>query len=126
MIISHSQSGAFSCQAAINNPGQVKAVVALEPSGGADTDDTQLATMVAAGTKHLMVWGDNFEGHERWAIFRGIVEDYRRRVTQAGGYWQDMDLPALGIQGNSHYPMMDRNSDQVARMIQDWLSAEIT
>ena len=126
VIISHSQSGAFSCQAAINNPGLVKAVVALEPSGGADTDDKQLAAMVAAGTKHLMVWGDNFEGHERWAIFRGIVEEYRRRVTQAGGYWQDMDLPALGIQGNSHYPMMDRNSDQVARMIQDWLSAEIT
>ena len=82
--------------------------------------------IAAADTKHLVIWGDNFEGHERWAIYRGNVEAYSRRLNDADGHWQDWDLPALGIPGNSHFPMMDRNSDEVARMVQDWLNENIT
>jgi len=32
-----------------------------------------------------------------------------------------LNLPAVGLQGNSHMPMMDRNSDTVAALIQKWL-----
>jgi hypothetical protein len=35
-----------------------------------------------------------------------------------------MDLPARGISGNSHFPMMDRNSDQVAEMVQAWMERQ--
>ena len=70
----------------------VKAVVTLEPSGGAEASEAQLAAMAAADTKHVAIWGDNFEGHERWAIFRGLVEDYGRRVLAAGGHWQDRPI----------------------------------
>lgn len=125
VIISHSQSGAFSTQAAVNNPAMVKAVVSLEPSGGADASEVQLRAMAAAGTKHLAVWGDNFEGHERWAIFRGLVEDYGKRLAAAGAHWQEWDLPDMRIPGNSHFPMMDRNSDEIARMVQDWLKENV-
>ena len=31
----------------------------------------------------------------------------------------------MGIPGNSHFPMMDKNSDRIAAMLQDWLKAEI-
>jgi hypothetical protein len=34
-----------------------------------------------------------------------------------------IDLPAQGITGNSHMIMMDRNSDQVAALVQQWLAA---
>jgi len=124
-IVGHSQSGAFSFQAAANNPAQVKAVVSLEPSGCADAGAVQMAALAQTGVKHLTVWGDNFEGHERWAIFRGAVEDYGRRIAAAGGQWLEWDLPAMGIPGNSHFPMMDKNSDRIAAMLQDWLKAEI-
>ena len=126
VIVSHSQSGAFSCQAAINNPTNIKAVVSLEPSGGADATDAQVQAMANAGTKHLMVWGDNFEGHDRWAIFRGIVDTYGQRVSEAGGSWTDWHLPQMGIPGNSHFPMMDRNSDRIAALVQKWLLAEVS
>jgi len=33
-----------------------------------------------------------------------------------------VDLPKAGIKGNSHMIMMDRNSDQVAELIQKWLA----
>ncbi len=122
VIISHSQSGAFSTQAAVNNPDMVKAVVTLEPSGGADATETQMAALAAAGTRHLVIWGDNFDGHERWAIIRSAVEAYGQRVDKAGGHWLEWDLPAMGIPGNSHFPMMDRNSDLIARMVQQWIA----
>jgi pimeloyl-ACP methyl ester carboxylesterase len=121
VIVSHSQSGGFSLQAAVNNPAMVKAVVSLEPSGPADATAAQLRALADAGVKHLMVWGDNFEGHERWAIFRGLVADYGRQVVAAGGDWSDWDLPVLGIPGNSHFPMMDKNSDLIGRMVQHWI-----
>lgn len=125
VIVSHSQSGAFSCQAALNNPAKVKAVVTLEPSAGGEADAVQLAALAAEGTQHLAVWGDNFEGHERWAIYRGQVEDYGRQVAAAGGHWAEWDLPKMGIAGNSHFPMMDRNSDLIARMVQHWLKDNV-
>jgi hypothetical protein len=35
-----------------------------------------------------------------------------------------VDLPAIGMRGNSHMIMMDKNSDQVAGVIQDWLAKQ--
>ncbi|MCA8928433.1 MAG: esterase [Alphaproteobacteria bacterium] len=125
VIVSHSQSGAFSFQAAVNNPAKVRAVVSLEPSGPADATEARLRALAAAGTKHLVLWGDHFEGHERWAIFRGAVAAYGQRVAAAGGDWAEWDLPQMGIAGNSHFPMMDRNSDLIARMVQQWLADHV-
>lgn len=125
VIVSHSQSGAFSLQAAVNNPGLVRAVVSLEPSSPADASDAQISALAETGTKHVMMWGDNFDGHERWAAYRGLVTDYGRRVAAAGGHWLEWDLPAMGIVGNSHFPMMDRNSDMLANMVQHWLKDHV-
>ena len=35
-----------------------------------------------------------------------------------------IDLPALGIRGNSHFPMMDDNSDTVAALVQEWIESK--
>jgi hypothetical protein len=36
----------------------------------------------------------------------------------------EMDLPAMGIAGNSHMLMMDTNSNLVASLIQEWLAGK--
>lgn len=36
-----------------------------------------------------------------------------------------MNLPAMGIKGNSHMLMMDDNNDQIANMINDWLVKKV-
>lgn len=36
-----------------------------------------------------------------------------------------MNLPAMGIKGNSHMLMMDDNNDQIADMINDWLVKKV-
>jgi hypothetical protein len=43
-------------------------------------------------------------------------------LRAAGGSADVVDLPKAGIKGNSHMMMMDKNSDVVAGVIQDWLA----
>jgi hypothetical protein len=33
----------------------------------------------------------------------------------------ELNLPKMGIRGNSHMLMMDRNSDDIAALVQRWL-----
>ena len=42
-------------------------------------------------------------------------------IKAAGGSVDIYDLPDMGLKGNSHMIMMDRNSDQVADLIHKWL-----
>ena len=46
---------------------------------------------------------------------------YGEAFKAAGGSFDLVDLPDVGIKGNSHMIMMDKNSDQVADLIQKWL-----
>ena len=60
-------------------------------------------------------------------LFRSIKGNVLRflgEVGKAGGSYDVVDLPKLGIKGNSHMMMMDRNSDEVAAQIQKWLVAK--
>ena len=45
-------------------------------------------------------------------------------LVAAGAKADVMDLPAMGIKGNSHMLMMDRNSDDVARLVHEWLGRQ--
>ena len=44
------------------------------------------------------------------------------RLRAASVDW--INLPELGIKGNSHMLMQDRNSDQIAEVIQKWLVSQ--
>lgn len=45
-------------------------------------------------------------------------------MNAAGGKAEVVDLPKVGIRGNSHMVMMDKNSDEVAALIQGWLERQ--
>jgi hypothetical protein len=51
-------------------------------------------------------------------------ERWRDAVTAAGGKIDWLDLPKAGLRGNSHMLMMDRNSDEIAKRVHDWLSQQ--
>jgi hypothetical protein len=42
-------------------------------------------------------------------------------IKAAGGSVDVVDLPQIGIKGNSHMIMMDKNNAEVAHLIQNWL-----
>lgn len=120
VVLTHSQGGNFAFRMAWAHPDRVRAVVAVEPSGFLDPAAHDLARL--AGIPHLLVWGDHFQGSAVWRQVRPRLESYRAALVAAGVQVDVLDLPALGIAGNSHLPMMDRNSDDVATRIQAWMA----
>jgi hypothetical protein len=55
-----------------------------------------------------------------WQDRKTLIQNVRNKFQNAGGLADWIELPDLGINGNSHMLMMDTNSDQVAQVIQDW------
>jgi hypothetical protein len=66
---------------------------------------------------------DNFvkQSVPRWPQIRKNGVDFVGEISKAGGKVDIVDLPNVGMRGNSHMLMMDRNNLQVAALIQEWL-----
>ena len=122
VVVTHSQGGNFAFAMALAHPDKVRAVVAVEPSGFPDPASHDLTRL--AGIPHLLVWGDHLDASAVWRQVRPRVENYRAALVAAGVDVEDLDLPACGIAGNSHLPMMDANSDEVAARIQVWMDCK--
>jgi pimeloyl-ACP methyl ester carboxylesterase len=117
VVMVHSQSGTFGYQVLQARPDKVKALVAIEPTLGGDV--TKIESV--KNTPILVIIGDNAKEHPRWKAIRQHSLNYQAAFKGAGGSLDLVDLPDIGIKGNSHMVMMDKNSDQVADLIQKWL-----
>jgi hypothetical protein len=67
------------------------------------------------------MYGDNAKDHPRWSKIRQGGVEYAGVLTAAGGSVDVVDLPDIGIRGNSHMLMMDKNNAETADLIQKWL-----
>ena len=88
----------------------------IEPSNGGDL--SKAANL--KNTPVLAIYGDNLD--QRWTQIHAVGMQYYEAIRKAGGTVDVVDLPQVGIKGNSHMIMMDKNSDQVAGLVQDWLA----
>lgn len=118
VILFHSQAGQFGFKVAQEMPDKVKALVAVEPA----TVGYLGCGSTLKGVPTLMVFGDFIEEDPRWKRMRETAGKFADEVTAAGGSVEFYDLPKLGIPGNSHMLMMDRNNGQIADLIDGWLS----
>jgi pimeloyl-ACP methyl ester carboxylesterase len=119
VLLGFSQGGGLVFQAADRNHAMVRACIGVEPHGL----PTEFAPGLA-GTPALMVLGDFIDADEYW---RGMAARGRASLDawrQAGGLAETLELPALGIRGNTHMMMMDRNSDAVVQSLIDWLDRQ--
>jgi pimeloyl-ACP methyl ester carboxylesterase len=117
VLLAHSQGGWFGLRVAEARPEKIKAIVAVESAGAGNL-------VKAAALKNipvLMLFGDNVDLHPRWVAYRKIDLEYAAAVRAAGGKVDVINLPDLGIKGNSHMMMMDRNNGAIADVIQRWL-----
>jgi pimeloyl-ACP methyl ester carboxylesterase len=121
VIVVHSQGGNFGFNAALAAPDKVKALVAIEPSGAPP------ATANLAAVKdvpQLIVWGDFVNASELWTKLSQASTNYAKALGGIGGKVELVSLPDKGIKGNGHMLMMDTNSDQVAELIQNWMTGQ--
>ena len=49
---------------------------------------------------------------------------WAQAIAAAGGKVDTFELPKMGIKGNTHMLMMDRNSDDVAKLVNDWIGKQ--
>lgn len=119
VIVVHSQGGNFGFNAALAAPDKVKALVAVEPSG-APPETANLAAV--KDVPQLIVWGDFVAQSELWTKLSKASTNYHKALAAMGGKVDWISLPDKGLTGNGHMLMMDTNSDQVAELIQKWMT----
>src|ERR1700710_3045956 len=120
IIMFHSQAGSFGFKVAQARPDKVKALSAIEPAGVGDPDKADLLKNIPT----LIVYGDYIEKDSRWPKIRATGIGFGDKIKAAGGSVDVVDLPQVGISGNSHMLMMDKNNAEVAALIQKWLEGK--
>jgi len=117
VLLVHSQSGQFALRVAEAHPDKIKALVAVEPAGSGPLTKAAALKNVPV----LTVFGDYVDEHPRWSAFKKQYNDYGAALKAAGGSYEFISLPDLGIKGNSHMLMQDKNNAAVADVIEKWL-----
>jgi pimeloyl-ACP methyl ester carboxylesterase len=122
VVLMHSQAGAFAANLALEHPELIRGFVAIEPFSAPDPTRVAPARFARlAGVPFLFVWGDYIDGSAVWERARAGIKAFSEALARGGAPVEWWDLPALGIHGNDHMLMMDRNSDAIAARIQDWM-----
>ncbi len=120
VVMVHSQAGQFGLMAAESRPENVRALILLEPAGLGDPEQVSKLKNVPI----LAVFGDFIDQDARWPKIRQNAYEFFEKIRAAGGKVDVVNLPEIGIRGNSHMVMMDKNSDKVAGVVQDWLTKQ--
>jgi pimeloyl-ACP methyl ester carboxylesterase len=116
VMLLHSQGGTFGFQVAEQRPDKIKGIVAVEAASPGNIANAPKLKDVPV----LQIFGDYVDQHPRWSTFKKVDMAYGEAIKAAGGNAEWINLPDIGIAGNSHMVMHDKNSDQVAEVIQKW------
>jgi len=70
----------------------------------------------------VRTWHGDIPLDSCWPKVRQLGLGYADAIRTAGGKVDVVNLPEIGIKGNSHMPMMDKNNAQTADLIHKWLT----
>jgi pimeloyl-ACP methyl ester carboxylesterase len=115
VVLTHSAGGPFGWLVAEEQPELVRAIVAVEAAGlpFAEGGFDNLAKVPIA-----VVTAERSRLRER--ALATVAE-----LRQLGCSVTHLDLPALGIFGNGHFMLLEKNRAQVLRVILDWVEATV-
>ncbi len=122
VIVAHSQSANFALTTALAHANNVKGLIILEGSGAPKVDGTDFASI-----KHipqLHIWGDYMEESPIWQKYQVNVKAFADASKKAGASVTWIALPEIGIKGNSHMIYQDKNSDDIAALVQKWMQEQ--
>jgi hypothetical protein len=126
VLIGHSESGYFPEQAALIDPTGIRGNISIEMPCPAMTD-AQITTLAKIPT--LFMFGDHLGdvqgGPATWPASFDSCQKLASQLKAAGGDAEMMSLPKMGIKGNSHMLMQDRNNLQLADLILTWIDSHV-
>jgi pimeloyl-ACP methyl ester carboxylesterase len=107
-VVAHSHGAALIMDALGTIKELIRKLVVVEPGA------TGVAAKLLGEIPSLLVWGDYLDTHSVWPLIRKPYE---------GVPVQTLNLPDVGLTGNTHFPMLDKNSDEVFQRILQWLES---
>lgn len=117
VLLVHSMSGNLGFAIAQRYPELLEALVVIEPVGC----PTRSIDLQSINIPVLAIYGDYIESRNQTR--RKIAcQKTINHLNEQGVKATMLDLPLLGIQGNSHVLMVDKNHLDIAQMIMSWLA----
>ena len=133
VLMGHSQGGRYPTEAALVDASGLKALVLVEPGAcnapaGYTYTDEHIAKL--AKLPILIMFGDNLQAKTglpgpSWQDRYDDCERFMARIAAAGGKAELVHPPKLGIHGNTHMIMQDRNSLAMADLILKWVDKNV-
>jgi pimeloyl-ACP methyl ester carboxylesterase len=142
VLLTHSFSGGHGWLTALRTP-NIKGIVSYEPGQFVFPSD-DMPPVVGAALPNIpvspadfmkltripiqIVVGDNIPatptgigGLDNWITFRARAYQLRDWLNRRGGNASVLDLPTIGVHGNTHFPFSDLNSLQIADFLSRFL-----
>lgn len=127
VVMGHSESGFFPEQAALVDPSGIKGIISLEPAQTCSTSLTPAQLTTLAKIPILIVFGDHLGDafSSFWLPALSQCQTFAASVKAAGGDATVLQLPAVGLKGNSHMMMQDLNNTKVADVLLAWMVTHV-
>lgn len=145
IMVTHSAGGVSGWLVAMNSD-NTKAVVAYEPGAFVFPENEVPAPIdgLTGGTQGIPVPKEAFQnlakkpmilyfgdyipenvsdrlGDENWRVRLQMARKFVEVINQHGGKATLIELPKIGIKGNTHFLMSEKNSDVLANHLEKWL-----
>lgn len=118
ILMVHSMSGVTGVETIKKNSEHIKGFIVIEPVGSL-TNEREIRRHFS-DIPFLGIYGD-FIAQRRQTGRKEAVAKTIELINQNGGRAKMIDLPAQGIEGNTHLMMQDNNNQEIANMIINWL-----
>lgn len=125
IFMTHSQGGAVGWNVPVEN---VSAIIAIEPGGTPEVGSEQYTALLEAKIPIAIYFGDYIDNGPEDIASTGFWKGIRDgALAFAESYNADgrdcvvIDLPKIGITGNSHFMFQEINNQEIADHIETWL-----
>ena len=126
VFITLSQGGAVGWDVAVEN---IAAIVAIEPGGAPQPGTEQYTRLLEAKIPVILYFGDYIDNGPEdiastgfWKMIRDGAIAFAEQYNADGGDATVIDLPKIGITGNSHFMFQELNNQEIADHIEAWLN----
>lgn len=129
IYVTHSQGGRVGWDA---NPENLAAIVAIEPGGTPEIGSEQYNALLGANIPIVIYFGDyidngpeDIQSTSFWRTVRDTAVQFAESYNADGGNCTVINLPDIGITGNSHFMFQELNSEEIASHIENWIQENV-